>query len=228
MKNILEIKDLTKKYRDGNRQVTALDKVTFTLSEGEDLAILGTSGSGKTTLLQLAGGLDNRTSGEVVVNGKSLSRMNDREISDFRNRTMGFIFQMINLQTFLSAKDNIKIPALLMGVKNSEAEKRSIELLEKFGLKDRESHLPSELSGGEQQRVAVARAIINNPKIIFADEPTGRLDKENAESIIAILEELSHERGMSVVMITHDEKIAQRFSRVIRLEKGRIITDSKY
>ena len=228
MKNILEIKDLTKKYRDGNRQVTALDKVTFTLSEGEDLAILGTSGSGKTTLLQLAGGLDNRTSGEVVVNGKSLSRMNDREISDFRNRTMGFIFQMINLQTFLSAKDNIKIPALLMGVKNSEAEKRSIELLAKFGLKDRESHLPSELSGGEQQRVAVARAIINNPKIIFADEPTGRLDKENAESIIAILEELSHERGMSVVMITHDEKIAQRFSRVIRLEKGRIITDSKY
>lgn len=228
MKNILEIKDLTKKYRDGNRQVTALDKVTFTLSEGEDLAILGTSGSGKTTLLQLAGGLDNRTSGEVVVNGKSLSRMNDREISDFRNRTMGFIFQMINLQTFLSAKDNIKIPALLMGVKNSEAEKRSIELLEKFGLKDRESHLPSELSGGEQQRVAVARAIINNPKIIFADEPTGRLDKVNAESIITILEELSHERGMSVVMITHDEKIAQRFSRVIRLEKGRIITDSKY
>lgn len=224
----MEIKDLTKKYRDGNRQVTALDKVTFTLSEGEDLAILGTSGSGKTTLLQLAGGLDNRTSGEVVVNGKSLSKMNDKEISDFRNRTMGFIFQMINLQTFLSAKDNIKLPALLMGLKNSEAEKRSIELLEKFGLKDRESHLPSELSGGEQQRVAVARAIMNNPKIVFADEPTGRLDKENAESIIAILEELSHERSMSVIMITHDEKIAQRFSRVIRLEKGRIIKDSKY
>ena len=225
MKNILEVNNLTKRYKDGDIEVTALDNVSFKLQEGYDLAILGPSGSGKTTLLQLAGGLDTMTDGDVIINGKSIKKMNDGEISDFRNRTMGFIFQMINLRSFLTAKENVMVPMLILGTPKHEAEKRADELLEKVKMSHRANHLPSQLSGGEQQRVAVARALANDPKIIFADEPTGKLDKNNSEMIIEILESISKEKGMSVVMITHDENIAKRFSRIIRLENGVVKKD---
>jgi ABC-type lipoprotein export system ATPase subunit len=219
-KNILEVKNLTKKYQDGDIKVTALDNVSFKLPVGYDLAVLGPSGSGKTTLLQLAGGLDSMTEGDVIVNGQSIKRMNDQEISDFRNKTMGFIFQMINLQSFLTAKENVMVPMLILGTSKIKAERKADKLLNKMGMSNRAGHLPSQLSGGEQQRIAVARALANDPKIIFADEPTGKLDKENSNIIIQTLEDLSKERGMSVIMITHDEKIANKFSRIIRLENG--------
>lgn len=225
MKNILEVNNLTKRYKDGDIEVTALNHVSFKLQEGYDLAILGPSGSGKTTLLQLAGGLDTMTEGDVIINGKSIKRMNDEEISDFRNRTMGFIFQMINLQSFLTAKKNVMVPMLILGTPKYEAEKRADTLLEKLEMSHRANHLPSQLSGGEQQRIAVARALANDPKIIFADEPTAKLDKKNSEMIIKILESLSKEKGMSVVMITHDENIAKKFSRIIKLENGVIKKD---
>ena len=226
MENILEVKNLTKKYKDGDIQVTALDNISFKLQEGHDLAILGPSGSGKTTLLQLAGGLDSMTEGDVIINGQSIKKMSDQEISDFRNRTMGFIFQMINLQSFLTAKENILVPMLILETPKEEAEEKVDELLKQMDMINRANHLPSQLSGGEQQRIAVARALANNPKIIFADEPTGKLDRKNSELIIDILESLSREKGMSVVMITHDENIAKRFSRIIKLENGIAKKDS--
>jgi len=222
MSNILEVKKLTKKYEDGDIEVTALDNVSFSLPEGFDLAILGPSGSGKTTLLQLAGGLDTMTSGDVIISGQSIKNMSDSEISDFRNQTMGFIFQMINLHDFFTAKENVMLPMLVGGVNRAEAEEKALKLLEKVGLSHRANHLPRQLSGGEQQRVAVARALANDPKIIFADEPTGKLDKANSKMVIDILENLSHDNGMSVIMITHDENIAKRFSRVIKLENGSV------
>lgn len=222
MANILEVKNLTKKYKDGDIEVTALNNVSFSLPEGYDLAILGPSGSGKTTLLQLAGGLDTMTSGDVIVSGQSIKDMSDSEISDFRNKTMGFIFQMINLHDFFTAKENVMLPMLVEGMDRDDADAKALKLLERVGLSHRANHLPRQLSGGEQQRVAVARALANDPKIIFADEPTGKLDKTNSLMVIEILEGLSKDKGMSVIMITHDENIAKRFSKVIRLENGSV------
>ena len=222
MANILEVKNLTKKYKDGDIEVTALNNVSFSLPEGYDLAILGPSGSGKTTLLQLAGGLDTMTSGDVIISGQSIKDMSDSEISDFRNKTMGFIFQMINLHDFFTAKENVMLPMLVEGMDRDDADAKALKLLERVGLSHRANHLPRQLSGGEQQRVAVARALANDPKIIFADEPTGKLDKTNSLMVIEILEGLSKDKGMSVIMITHDENIAKRFSKVIRLENGSV------
>lgn len=224
MKNILEVKNLTKKYGDGDSTVTALDKVSLIVPRGYDIAILGPSGSGKTTLLQLAGGLDKPTSGTAIVDGENLEDMSDKEISEFRNQKMGFIFQMIHLQDFFTAKENVMLPLLVAGKSKTKAEKKAKELLKQMGLSHREDHVPRELSGGEQQRVAVARALANDPKLIFADEPTGKLDKENSEMIISLLEKLSKERGLSVIMITHDPNVAKRFSKVIKLEHGKLVS----
>ncbi len=223
MSNILEVKNLTKKYRDGSIEVTALDDINFTIPNGFDIAVLGPSGSGKTTLLQVASGLDYMTSGEIKIQGKNIKKMKDKELSNFRNKTMGFIFQMINLHDFFTAKENVMLPILINGQKKEEAEGRALELLKKVGLSKRADHLPKQLSGGEQQRVAIARALANDPKIIFADEPTGKLDKKNSEIVINILEEIAKEKGMSLVIITHDEKLAKRMSKVIKLESGKII-----
>ena len=222
MTNILEIKNLTKKYGDGSSTVTALDNVSLKVPKGHDIAILGPSGSGKTTLLQLAGGLDKATSGSVIVDGKDIEKMNDKEISEFRNNKMGFIFQMIHLQDFFTAKENVMLPLLVAGKSKTEADKKAKKLLKQMGLSHRENHLPRELSGGEQQRVAVARALANDPQLIFADEPTGKLDEKNSEMIINTLERLSKEKGLSVIMITHDPNVAKRFSRTIRLKHGKL------
>jgi ABC-type lipoprotein export system ATPase subunit len=225
MQNILEVKNLTKRYKDGDIEVTALDNVSFKLQKGYDLAILGPSGSGKTTLLQLAGGLDAMSDGDVIIDGQSIKDMSDIQVSEFRNSRMGFIFQMINLQDFFTALENVMLPMLIKGDDRNIAKEKAEKLLEKVGLSHRANHLPKQLSGGEQQRVAVARALANDPQIIFADEPTGKLDKKNSEMIIDILESLSKEKGMSVVMITHDERIAKRFSRIIVLDNGKTVSD---
>lgn len=221
--NILEVQNISKIYEDGSSKVIALDNVSIKIPEGHDVAILGASGSGKTTLLQLAGGLDIPSHGKVLVDGQDIGEMSDKEISEFRNQTMGFIFQMIHLQDFFTAKENVMLPLLVAGVKKKEAEQKAEELLERVGLGHRMEHFPRQLSGGEQQRVAVARSLSNDPKIIFADEPTGKLDRKNSDMVIELLENISKENGVSVIMITHDEKVANRFSRVIRLEDGKMI-----
>ena len=221
-KNVIEVKNLTKKYRDASSEVIALDNISFSLKEGESVAIVGPSGSGKTTLLEIMAGLNNPSEGTVIIDNVNVHKGSDTEISKFRNKTLGFVFQMINLQDYFSAKENVALPLLAAGVDMKKTETRSEELLKMVGLKDRQNFYPKQLSGGEMQRVAVARALANNPKIIMADEPTGKLDKDNAEKVMEILMQIA-KKGTSVIMITHDEKLANKFDRKIRIEHGRIV-----
>lgn len=225
-KSILEVKNLTKVYNDGDSEVTALEDITLSLNYGESLAIIGPSGSGKTTLLELAGGLNSTTSGSVIVDNNNLGELSDSEMSKFRNSTIGFVFQMMHLQDYFSALENITLPMIAAGISKSESHERAEELIKVVGLDDRKNHYPKQLSGGEMQRVAVARALSNNPKIIMADEPTGKLDRENADNIMDLLMGIAG-KGTSIVMITHDEKIAERFSRVITLEHGKLVKDTQ-
>lgn len=227
MSKLIEVKNLTKVYKDGGSEVVALDKASFTLEQAEDLAIIGPSGSGKTTLLELVGGLNCPTSGEVHINKKNIFKMPDKELSEFRSKTIGFIFQMIHLQDYLSATENVMIPMLIIGTDRNEARTKAEELLGLVGLSHRLNHRPSQLSGGEMQRVAIARALANDPKIIMADEPTGKLDKENSEKIMQMMEDIAKEKGISVIVITHDPDIAKRFGRVINLKHGKITSDQK-
>ncbi len=224
MKKIIQINKVTKSYKDGNSKVHALKDVSFDINEGEDIAIVGPSGSGKTTLLQIIGGLDNPTSGKVLVDGKNLTDFNDNEISEFRNATIGFVFQMMHLQDYLSALENVMIPMLIARKNFTESRKRAYELLDMVGLKDRTKHSPGKLSGGEMQRVAIARALANDPKILMADEPTGKLDKENADKIMSLLNDLAKTKNLSLIVITHDLDIAKQFKRSIKLSHGKLIS----
>lgn len=219
MANIIEAKGLTRKYQDGNSVTCALNNVSISLPEGESIAIIGTSGSGKTTLLQLLGGLDYPTSGEVFVDGKSLNNLNDNELSHFRNKTIGFVFQFFHLQDYLTAKENVALPMIIAGKDSEYAYLHAEKLLDQVGLSHRINHTPKKMSGGEMQRVAIARALANEPKIIMADEPTGNLDKENAKNVLEVLDKIA-ESGVSVLMITHDEQMSHRYQHVLRLDKG--------
>ncbi len=226
MENIISATNLTKMYQDGRNTITVLDNISLNLEKGKNLVILGPSGSGKTTLLHLIGGLDNPTSGEVIINNQNLAKLSDKDLSHFRNMTMGFIFQFFYLHGYLTAQENVMMPQLLAGFNHTSAVKRVDELLEKVGLADRRHHLPNALSGGEVQRVAIARALANNPKIIFADEPTGNLDKDNAQKVLAIFDEIA-QSDVSLVVITHDELISERYGHgekgnVFKLEKGQV------
>ncbi|XOU94832.1 MAG: ABC transporter ATP-binding protein [Candidatus Kerfeldbacteria bacterium] len=226
MSNIIEANKLTKKYKDGDSETVALDNVTIALPEKESMVIIGTSGSGKTTLLQLLGGLDFPTSGEVIIGGEKINSLDDNSLSKFRNQTIGFVFQFFHLQDYLTAKENIALPLILDGKSEEEADKRAIELLKQINLENRTNHTPAKMSGGEMQRVAIARALANNPKIILADEPTGNLDKANAENILELFDEIS-KTGVSVLMITHDENMANRYNHVVHLDKGQIKKEGK-
>jgi putative ABC transport system ATP-binding protein len=218
---ILEVSDLTKEYKDGGSKIVALDNVSFTLDKGESMAIIGPSGSGKTTLLEVMAGLNTPTSGEVIVDGVNVHVGSDNEISKFRNETLGFVFQMMHLQDYFTALENIKLPLVAAGLSKKEADKRAEELIELVGLNARKKNHPSKLSGGEMQRIAVARALANNPKVLMADEPTGKLDRKNADKVMDIFDEVA-KTGVSVIVITHDEKIAARFSKVMELDHGKI------
>lgn len=222
MKNIIEAKKLTKKYQDGDSSVTALDNVTITLPENESMVIIGTSGSGKSTLLQLLGGLDYPTSGSIIVNGKEVNKLADNELSEFRNKTIGFVFQFFHLQDYLTAKENVAMPMLLIGISQIEAFKKAEHLLKKVHMEHRINHTPKKMSGGEMQRVAIARALANDPKIIMADEPTGNLDKANAENILQIFDEIDKQDGVSILMITHDESMANKYQHTLHLDKGKL------
>ncbi len=226
MGTIIGLEGVTKTYKRAGVQINALSDVTLDITEGESVAVMGPSGSGKSTLLQLIGGLDGATTGGVIVAGTDIKKLSDRARAKHRKQTIGFVFQQFYLQPFLSAVDNVALPMRLNALRARASRLKARELLEKVGLGDKLSARPAQLSGGEMQRVAIARALGNGPKIVLADEPTGNLDRENADRVMDIFCRLA-EDGTTVIVVTHDEKVAARMKRIITLENGRVESDTK-
>ncbi len=221
--NILDVQQLTKTYQSGSRSLTVLDHVTFSISEGETVAIVGPSGSGKTTLLGLCAGLDTPSEGSVRLHGIDLGPLTEDERAVVRNEEVGFVFQTFQLIPTLTALENVMVPAELRGERGVSG--RAKALLEQVGLGDRMHHYPKQLSGGEQQRVALARAFINQPRILFADEPTGNLDDETGATIEGLLFDLNRTAGTTLVVVTHDLSLAEKTGRILRLRGGRVVED---
>ena len=222
---VLKVENLKKYYGKGENEVKALDGVSLSVNKGEFIAIVGASGSGKSTLLHLIGGLDKPTSGKVILREKDLYSQSENSLSIFRRRNIGFIFQFFNLIPILSVEENISLPALL---DNEKVDKAYLnELIKMTGLEDRKNHIPSELSGGQQQRVSIARALINKPAIILADEPTGNLDSKNSQEVIELLKATAKRYNQTLILITHDSKIAEQADRIITLNDGKIKSDIK-
>jgi len=219
---IVQMRHLYKSYRRGGLVVPVLHDLTFDVADGEFLALMGPSGSGKSTLLNLIAGIDKPDSGELRVGGQDISLLSESELADWRSANIGFIFQFYNLMPVLTAFENVELPLLLTGLSRRDRRERVELALEMVNLADRAAHHPSELSGGQQQRVAIARAIITDPLLIVADEPTGDLDRVSAGDILALLERLNHEMGKTIVMVTHDQRAAQRAHLVKHLEKGEL------
>ena len=220
---ILEVTNLSKTYGTGETQVKALDNVSLSVESGEFVAIIGPSGSGKSTLLHILGGVDVPTSGSVVINGVDISNLDETALAIFRRRQIGLIYQFYNLIPILTVKENLTLPLLLAGRKPDE---RVVDdLLKTLGLTERVNHLPNQLSGGQQQRVSIGRALINNPALMLADEPTGNLDSENSREIVSLLRKFNKENNQTVIIITHDERIAMSADRVISIEDGKITRD---
>ncbi|MFQ5708026.1 MAG: ABC transporter ATP-binding protein [bacterium] len=221
---ILSVEKITKSFQSGNRTLTVLKEVSFTLEAGTSCAIVGPSGSGKTTLLGLCAGLDRPTAGSVVFNGIKLDTLSEDERARIRNEQIGFVFQNFQLMPTLTALENVMVPLELRG--ENHVRDQASELLRRVGLEDRLHHYPIQLSGGEQQRVAMARAFINRPGILFADEPTGNLDVETSKNVVNLLFEMNQEAGTTLVLVTHDHELAERTQRIIRLKGGMIYSDS--
>ena len=219
---VLETKDLKKYYGFGDTQVKALDGVDLTVENGEFVAIVGTSGSGKSTLLHMLGGLDRPTGGSVLVEGRDIFALKDEELTIFRRRKIGFVFQSYNLVPVLSVYDNIVLPIQLDGGRVDEAYVNQV--IEALGLEQKLSRLPSQLSGGQQQRVAIARALATKPAILLADEPTGNLDSRTSQDVLSLMKTTGQKFAQTMVMITHNEEIAQLADRIVRIEDGRIVT----
>lgn len=222
--HLIDVRNVYKIYNPGENQVNALDGVSITIDEGEFVAIIGQSGSGKSTLMNMLGLLDTPTEGEYYINGKLVDELTDDQMSEIRNKEIGFIFQGFNLIAGLTALENVELPLIYRGVGKKERMKLAEIALEKVGLKARMSHKPSEMSGGQQQRVAIARAIAQAPPVILADEPTGNLDSGSTKEIMEILKGL-HKEGRTVILITHDNDIAARAKRIIRIMDGKIVAD---
>lgn len=218
--NILEVKDLKKYYGQGENQVKALDGISLSVKQGEFLAVVGTSGSGKSTLLHMMGGLDTPTSGQVIVAGKDISTLSRDELTIFRRRKIGFVFQSYNLLPLMNVYDNIVLPIKLDGIRPDETYVEQI--LVSLGLEEKRCAMPNQLSGGQQQRVALARALAAKPAIILADEPTGNLDSRTSMDVLGLMKTSGERFGQTIVMITHNDEIAQMAGRIIRLEDGRI------
>lgn len=221
---LVEFRDIYKIYQMGDSEVRALDGVSFSIYDGEFVAIIGQSGSGKSTCMNIIGCLDVPTSGTYILNGTDVSRLTDDEQAEIRNKTLGFIFQQYNLLPKLNILDNVKLPLLYKGLKDSEQSERAMEALKRVGILDKSKHLPSQLSGGQQQRVSIARALAGSPSVILADEPTGALDSKTSKEVIDFLVELNTQ-GNTIILITHDNSIAARAQRVIRIQDGKIIYD---
>ncbi|SKB54673.1 putative ABC transport system ATP-binding protein [Lachnospiraceae bacterium] len=222
---ILEIKNLCKVYGDGETKVDALKNITFDVEQGEFVAIVGPSGSGKSTLMHILGGVDRPTSGEVIISGVDVGKLNETKLAIFRRRQIGLIYQFYNLIPILNVEENMTLPILLDGKKPDKALLR--DLVGKLGLTERLKHLPNQLSGGQQQRVSIGRALMNHPALLLADEPTGNLDTENSKEIVSLLRKFNRENKQTVIIITHDDRIALSADRVITIEDGLITRDSK-
>ncbi|OUO27046.1 ABC transporter ATP-binding protein [Eubacterium sp. An3] len=222
--NILEVRELKKYYGEGENQVKALDGVSLSVEKGEFLAVVGTSGSGKSTLLHMMGGLDTPTSGQVVVAGKDISSLSRDELTIFRRRKIGFVFQSYNLLPLMNVYDNIVLPIKLDGIRPDEA--YVDQIIAALGLEEKRLAMPNQLSGGQQQRVALARALAAKPAIILADEPTGNLDSKTSMDVLGLMKTSGERFGQTIVMITHNDEIAQMAGRIIRLEDGRICGQS--
>ena len=222
---ILEIKNLCKVYGEGETRVDALKNISFDVDQGEFVAVVGPSGSGKSTLLHILGGVDVPTSGVVRIAGTDIGKLDKNKLAIFRRRQIGLIYQFYNLIPILNVEENLTLPILLDGKKPDQ--KLLEDLVEKLGLSERRSHLPNQLSGGQQQRVSIGRALMNHPALLLADEPTGNLDTENSKEIIALLRNFNRENNQTVIIITHDERIALAADRVITIEDGRITRDTK-
>ena len=222
---ILNIQNLSKTYQSGGRTLTVLDDISFAIEAGSTMSIVGPSGSGKTTLLGLCAGLDRSTSGIVELNHIRLDNLNEDQRAQVRNQHVGFIFQNFQLLPTLTALENVMVPLELRGEKNIRL--RGLELLDKVGLADRGHHYPTQLSGGEQQRVSLARAFSNSPKILFADEPTGNLDAETSEKVVKLIFDLNKEAGTTLVLVTHDLEMASKTQRIIRIKGGSLVSDMK-
>jgi ABC-type lipoprotein export system ATPase subunit len=221
--SIVEAREVEKTYDTGKLEVHALRNVSFSVAQGEMVAIMGPSGSGKTTLLNCLSGLDAIDGGDVLIEGVSLAAMSDDARTDYRARRMGFIFQFYNLMPVLSAVENVELPLLVARVPANEARRRSLDALEMVGLRERATHVPDELSGGQRQRVTIARALVNDPAIVWADEPTGDLDSENAQEIVALMRQLNRERGLTFLIVTHDISVGRSTDRIVRMVDGEIV-----
>ncbi len=220
---IIELRHVSRAYTVGRERIAALRDMSLTINQGEIVAITGPSGSGKSTLLQLIGCLDQPTSGEIIINGKAVQHLSDRALSQVRRATIGFIFQSFYLQPFLKLKDNIAVPAMFSSQEPDDIRNRVTDLLTQVGLSDRVDHFPRELSGGQIQRAAIARALMNQPAILLADEPTGNLDSSNSQAIVDLFKNIREKLGTTIIIVTHNPEIAAQTDRTIVLKDGVII-----
>lgn len=218
---ILELKEVVKTYLSGSTTFNALDGVSLRIRQGEFVSITGPSGSGKSTLMHIIGLLDNPTSGQVFLEGRDISHLEEKELAEIRNVTLGFVFQQFNLLSKTSALENVSLPLLYSDVLKKEHDELALQMLKKVGLADKIKNTPAQLSGGQQQRVAIARALVNNPKIILADEPTGNLDSKSGTEIVALLHQLHHE-GHTIVLVTHDMDLARQAQKIVIIKDGKI------
>jgi putative ABC transport system ATP-binding protein len=225
VETVLNIINLSKTYQSAGRTLTVLDNINFSVAAGSTNAIVGPSGSGKTTLLGLCAGLDQSSSGVVELNNINLGKLSEDQRAQVRNQHIGFIFQNFQLMPTLTALENVMVPLELRGEKNIKA--RSLDLLDKVGLADRGHHYPAQLSGGEQQRVSLARAFSNAPRILFADEPTGNLDAETSEKVVKLIFDLNKEAGTTLVLVTHDLELAAKTQRILRIKGGKLVADDR-
>ena len=227
MAHLIEVKDAYKIYNPGENEVHALDGVSLTVDRGEFLMIVGHSGSGKSTLMNMLGLLDICTSGEYLIDGKDVSNLSDDELSEIRNKEIGFIFQGFNLIPSLTAKGNVELPLIYRGVKKDEREKLSVDALRRVGLEKRMNHLPSQMSGGQQQRAGIARAFITRPDIVFADEPTGNLDSKTTKEVMEMIHRFARTFHQTIVLVSHDPEMTEYADRIVTLVDGEIVSDKR-
>src|SRR5947209_6207827 len=221
----IDVQHVTKEFGEGESRVQVLRGVDLAIAKGEMLAVMGPSGSGKSTLLGCMSGLDTVTGGRVVINGTDITRLGENALASVRNRNIGFVFQTFNLIGTLTAQENVELPILLNGKSKVDPSKRARELLDLVGLSHRRKHRPTQMSGGEQQRVAVARALANDPEVIFGDEPTGNLDSKNGEAVMRLLTDLKQQTGKTLILVTHDPNIAARCDRTVNMQDGNLTTE---
>ncbi|MEF2147558.1 ABC transporter ATP-binding protein [Aquilutibacter rugosus] len=227
MSDLVTIRNVRKDYRRGSEVVEVLHSIQLDIRQGEFVALMGPSGSGKSTLLNLIGGLDNPTDGEIRIDGERIDELSSSQLAHWRSENVGFVFQFYNLMPTLTAQRNVELPLLLTNLSAAERRQRAAVALQLVGLADRAKHKPNELSGGQQQRVSIARAIVSDPKLLICDEPTGDLDRQSAEDVLNLLNELNRQHGKTILMVTHDPKAAEHASRVVHLDKGELVDDGQ-